>query len=542
MKIAFAGRVMNTSKVLAGLVVGVMLAANISMIPGFLANLPCLPRCFLTNLPADIQANVIFLACTVVVALLLDAKSFVRMFVHLHDEKTGLQGWGSHFGRLLVVANWAAGSGVACSTLKLSVTTPLKDYTYAAGDVNLQILHDLVVGELQLNPLVRANPSQYWESAYGLMCAAYLVLFFGLSASRTTNFSALRFFTGKGSIHAAIILVAMAFSGLFGRAVWHVAVLLIAAHLGLFCLSCHIILQYEISKGGRGKSIRAATELWCMLRAVTLLFASNVLLGIHLTTIHFMGKNSLFSWLLVYGPVTLYTILLICDRSSWMMIVSILLAMMHGIAHVVYPFLDEIDGVVKTVDVWQDQILHAGQAVLFVAMWYKKTPAFLKILFIAFLIGNVCNVTLGYFCWGQPCHELYVQVALIPSLASGLHFAMGSLHKCSEKVAAYGFLLQGLSSCTTYFLFKKSDDFLKWSAGGRFFELYFIVPHLVGFVYGRLVIQGQVAPENGVRLPMLRRISDAVGMDLSPCHLQAPRTPEYQKHLKSYFDLPAKGV
>ena len=40
----------------------------------------------------------------------------------------------------------------------------------------------------------------------------------------------------------------------------------------------------------------------------------------------------------------------------------------------------------------------------------------------------------------------------------------------------------------TYFLFNGSDDILKTLARCRFFEIYFIAPHYIGFFHGRYLI------------------------------------------------------
>jgi len=48
--------------------------------------------------------------------------------------------------------------------------------------------------------------------------------------------------------------------------------------------------------------------------------------------------------------------------------------------------------------------------------------------------------------------------------------------------------MQGASSISTYFIFRSSDDILTFFAACRFFEIYFIAPHLVGAVYGRLAV------------------------------------------------------
>ena len=89
---------------------------------------------------------------------------------------------------------------------------------------------------------------------------------------------------------------------------------------------------------------------------------------------------------------------------------------------------------------------------------------------------------------GKECHDFYVWVSLLPALASGLHFATGALFHKTSNVGLCGFLFQGLSSVTTYFIFRGSDDILKLFARCRFFEIYFIVPHYVGFFQSRLAI------------------------------------------------------
>merc|ERR1719486_338751 len=101
--------------------------------------------------------------------------------------------------------------------------------------------------------------------------------------------------------------------------------------------------------------------------------------------------------------------------------------MAHGVAHVVYPFLDEYKGVVYEVDVWQDQVLHSMQGVLVFWLWYKTAPQHIRIIAGVFTVGLVANAIVGFFCWGKECHHFYVWISLIPAMSSGMHFAMGGM-------------------------------------------------------------------------------------------------------------------
>jgi hypothetical protein len=168
------------------------------------------------------------------------------------------------------------------------------------------------------------------------------------------------------------------------------------------------------------------------------------------------------------------------------------LAIGHGLAHVIYPFLNKEIGVNRLVDVWQDQIFHLGQAILFSSIFFDSSKSF-RTISIIFCLSNILNVIAGYYCWGKECHDFYVWLSLAPALASGLHFATGTLFQNSRTVAIYGFLLQGTSSVLTYFMFKASDDILKFFALCRFFEIYFIASHYVGFFYSRYVIYKQTS-------------------------------------------------
>jgi hypothetical protein len=222
--------------------------------------------------------------------------------------------------------------------------------------------------------------------------------------------------------------------------------------------------------------------------AGALLTASNFLVYSMMSVVYMFGKDSILSNLFIYGPIAGIVTTSVRDKYSFTFVLSSSLAAAHGVAHVVYPFLDEITGVNHSIDVWQDQLLHLGQSVLFSSIFMDNSSLLFTVYSFAFMIGNLFNVVLGYNCWGESCHDLYVWVSLLPALSSGLHFATGTLFQTTKETSTFGFAIQGCSSIMTYFMFKGSDDILKIFARCRFFEIYFIAPHYVGFFHGRYLI------------------------------------------------------
>ena len=225
-----------------------------------------------------------------------------------------------------------------------------------------------------------------------------------------------------------------------------------------------------------------------VLQACMLLLGSNIMVGSVMTMVYLLGKDSIVSSLLIYVPVSMCSVVLVRDKYPTSYVVSNILAIGHGLAHVTYPFLNEHIGVDKSIDVWQDQIIHLGQSVLVGAIFFSSSDIKFRASSLLFVMCNLINVIVGYNCWGQWCHNLYVWISLAPALASGLHFATGTLFQNNKHVAKYGLIIQGTSSIITFFLFKSSNDMLKIFAACRFFEIYFIVPHYTGFFYGRYII------------------------------------------------------
>jgi hypothetical protein len=240
-----------------------------------------------------------------------------------------------------------------------------------------------------------------------------------------------------------------------------------------------------------------------------MLLGGNLMVGTVMAMVYYLGKESIWSTVLIYAPVSMISYVLIRDRYPVIYIVSNILAIGHGVAHVTYPFLNEHIGVNKSIDVWQDQIIHLGQSILVGALFLHNSSTRFKMTAILFVLCNLLNVIVGYNCWGKWCHTLYVWISLAPALASGLHFATGCLFLNDKNVATYGFVIQGTSSIITFFLFKSSDDMLKLFALCRFFEVYFIVPHYIGFFYGRYVIYKRY---NNAHDGMIRAFLKIVGI------------------------------
>jgi len=210
--------------------------------------------------------------------------------------------------------------------------------------------------------------------------------------------------------------------------------------------------------------------------------------GVNLAAVWHLGQDSCLAPLVIYAPLSLAVILMIRDKVTKVMIVSSCIALLHGLAHKFYPFLDSTTGVNHEVDVWQDQILHAFQGVLFGFIFWKSSGTAFKTCAKLFVAGLVLNVLVAIPCWNSWCYDAYVWLSLIPATASGLHFAIGTLPYVPERVGWYACLMQGASSISTYFIFRSSDDILKFFAACRFFEIYFIAPHLVGSIYARLAV------------------------------------------------------
>jgi len=108
------------------------------------------------------------------------------------------------------------------------------------------------------------------------------------------------------------------------------------------------------------------------LTALFLLVQMQVVLFLMMFAVYVLGPWTTASHMLCYGPISLVILVWVRDRYSNVIVLSALLGVAHGLTHLIYPFLDEVIGVVHEVDVWQDQAVHALQAVLFGYIWWGK--------------------------------------------------------------------------------------------------------------------------------------------------------------------------
>jgi len=108
------------------------------------------------------------------------------------------------------------------------------------------------------------------------------------------------------------------------------------------------------------------------LTALFLLVQMQVVLFLMMGAVYLVGPWTVIAHTLCYGPICLVLLVWIRDRYSTVIVLSALLGISHGLTHLIYPFLDEVKGVVFEVEVWQDQAVHAMQAVLFAYIWWRK--------------------------------------------------------------------------------------------------------------------------------------------------------------------------
>mmetsp|Transcript_46684 Transcript_46684/g.117472 ORF Transcript_46684/g.117472 Transcript_46684/m.117472 type:complete len:270 (-) Transcript_46684:117-926(-) len=167
------------------------------------AGLPAhVERVVLHGLPPDVWAELVFSLAATAAACTIDARALSRMF--LEDTMAAL--------------NWAAGAGVVCSVLKLSLEIRVTNYE-ALEPPSLEILEALLRGELQLNALVRGPPCERrWEAVYGNMCIIYLATYFSVVVMGQKGLSH-RQLVRRAVLYAFMGLPLAAFSGYFSPAV-----------------------------------------------------------------------------------------------------------------------------------------------------------------------------------------------------------------------------------------------------------------------------------------------------------------------------------
>lgn len=445
-------------------------------------------ECFMSCLPPDVIAALIYLTSCLLFMFALDVDAVWSMFCPMPSKLgTGV----TPVTKAFVAFNWLTGHGVACSFMKVTMLNKVRNYSLEFP--TKESLGGILTGDVDVMVFTRTGSEQYWESLYAQTCAVYLITVFTLLVGRKS--------WSKGAMSICGTLLICCFSGYLAERLrmttgcillgW-VPLMFTLHQYDLFgALRRHNLLDLPcVSADERPMmDVRAQWPIvLCRIRdtadAMKILLRFNVSLGCGLSAIYLLGKTSTLSSLLIYGPASIVCLAMLKDKEH-LMALSMFVAIIHGFAHVRYPFLDEVQGVVKSVDVWQDQAIHLLQAVIFQHMWWHKGKA-VQVCTSVFTAACMLDVLVGYACWGQWCHELYVWVSLSAATASGIHVGIGATYRQKEDTQWNAHLLQAASAIINYFVFKGSDDILKLFAVCRFFELYFIIGHLHGFAEDRL--------------------------------------------------------
>lgn len=171
-----------------------------------------------SRLPSDVWANVTIFGIAIAGLLLLDTQSLLEMFgIRRCSSKRppnvivtifGLSGYDWAIGVAMVAVNWLVLHGLVFSGLKLVLEQPLDTTPMRLGS---ETLHDLISGDLLLNPLIRKCT---WESVYGTTCGHYLSMLFALSVANRSGFDAWRLAPRAICFYGGLCFF-MAISGLF---------------------------------------------------------------------------------------------------------------------------------------------------------------------------------------------------------------------------------------------------------------------------------------------------------------------------------------
>lgn len=174
------------------------------------------------SITTDMWANFGFLAAAALGALLIDAQSLMGMFgrsLSLMGKVSGgsasaivdlfgLQRWERTITIATITLNWLAAHGLFCSALKLGLAHPL-----APNSIAQTSIHDLVSGDVLLNPLIRAWS---WEAVYGMGCGLHLGTYFAVSAAHRAQFN-VKLLVPKALCHGVLGLFLMALAGFFRK-------------------------------------------------------------------------------------------------------------------------------------------------------------------------------------------------------------------------------------------------------------------------------------------------------------------------------------
>ncbi len=221
-----------------------------------------------------------------------------------------------------------------------------------------------------------------------------------------------------------------------------------------------------------------------------LLAISNVITYSMIPLVYLLGKNPTLTNTLIYMPILIMIMTSVRDKYSFIFVLSCIHVVLHGLGHIAYPLVDESDiGHNKSVEAWPDVLFHSMEAVLFCNILMKNSSVVFKMFSFAFIIANFLSILVAHSCWGKECHELCLWVMLLTTISGGSHHAMAALFQTTKEVCTYGSVIQIFSAIITYSISKfLTYDIMIIYARYRIYELYFIVPHYVGYFHSRYLI------------------------------------------------------
>jgi hypothetical protein len=176
------------------------------------------------GISTDVLANVTYLVAALLSALILDAGALFDMFGRsLHLAAKGLaespnpivalwqlNHWEKTVSICTVVVNWLAGHGLMCSGLKLGMSHPVNINSVS---MSTETMHDLVSGDLLLNPLLR---TWNWETVYGMACGLHLCTYFAIAVAYRARFNTKKL-APLAIGYGVLAIFIMALAGFFRR-------------------------------------------------------------------------------------------------------------------------------------------------------------------------------------------------------------------------------------------------------------------------------------------------------------------------------------
>lgn len=223
-----------------------------------------------------------------------------------------------------------------------------------------------------------------------------------------------------------------------------------------------------------------------LISSIKTLLKSTLAVSALMFTTYILPVDSFVSSFLIYAPITMIIIPELMFNINFFTASSIL-SVVHGLTHYNYRFLCVEQAVDRTVGGSTfDQFLHLLQAVLFLIISKNsgKNSKVIILLATTLVFGNIGCLVLANQCFHleSNCYDIFVKYSIFQSFASGLHFGIGAQGPVKD-VNCFICLLQGFFSLLIRQSFIESNDIIKFFARTRFFESYFIVPHVVGYYF-----------------------------------------------------------